>query len=51
MRAPWPKRRHAPLLGGFLVLFGALLAFAGQWAILTGRLPHAEGAALRRAAG
>ena len=40
--------RHAPLLGGgYLVFWGALnaLAFAGQWCILTGRLPHLEGAA------
>ncbi|WP_395647141.1 hypothetical protein [Terricaulis sp.] len=34
--------RHAPLIGGgFLVLFGVLLAvcYAVQWAVLTGRLP------------
>ncbi len=40
--------RHAPLLGGgYLVFWGVLnaLAFAGQWCILTGRVPYLEGAA------
>jgi hypothetical protein len=39
--------RNAPLLGGaYLMFWGVLnaLAFAGQWAILTGRAPFADGA-------
>lgn len=38
--------RHAPLLGGAHLAFWGCLnaaAFAAQWAILTGRLPHADG--------
>ncbi|MGH6952459.1 MAG: hypothetical protein ACREH4_16465 [Vitreimonas sp.] len=40
--------RHAPLLGGAHLLFWGVLnalAFTGQWSILSGRLPHMEGAA------
>lgn len=40
--------RHAPLLGGaHLVFWGVLnaLAFTGQWGILSGQLPHMDGAA------
>lgn len=40
--------RHAPLLGGSHYVFWGLLnalAFAAQWAILTGRAPHLDGAA------
>ena len=39
--------RHAPLLGGaYLMFWGVLnaMAFTAHWAVLTGRLPHMDGA-------
>lgn len=47
-RALAEEGRHAPLLGGaYFVFWGVLnaLAFTAHWAVLEGRLPHAEGAA------
>jgi hypothetical protein len=46
--------RHAPLLGGAYLLFWGLLnaaAFAAQYAILEGALPHLAGASVAQCSG